>query len=286
MQKSLVRKGLVLGILIVFIGASIIPSIGGSVVERRYLKDNKTLVKGLNFEGNILYVGGTGSGNYTSIQDAIDDASNGDLVFVYDRLSPYTENIMIIGKSITLMGEDKGTTIIQSYTSNNTIYINANNVIVLGFSIMYSNYSGIYLSESEDCSIYLNNIKYNYYGIMIDDSSNNNLIYNNNFEYNIENAYDEGDNKWSKPFPTGGNYWYDYEDRYPNAKKILWFWDTPYEIPGGDMAEIADLLPHVYYLEMSKDKSYNNNFNMLNRFFEKLPNIFQILINLLRQQYF
>jgi len=31
-----------------------------------------------------LYVGGSGPGNYTKIQDAIDDASYGDTVFVYN----------------------------------------------------------------------------------------------------------------------------------------------------------------------------------------------------------
>ena len=33
---------------------------------------------------NTLYVGGSGEGNYTKIQDAIDDASDGDIVFVYN----------------------------------------------------------------------------------------------------------------------------------------------------------------------------------------------------------
>ena len=34
--------------------------------------------------GNTLYVGGTGEGNYTKIQDAIDNASDGDTVYVFD----------------------------------------------------------------------------------------------------------------------------------------------------------------------------------------------------------
>jgi hypothetical protein len=35
--------------------------------------------------GKTLYVGGSGEGNYTKIQDAIDNASKGDTVFVYDE---------------------------------------------------------------------------------------------------------------------------------------------------------------------------------------------------------
>jgi len=51
--------------------------------------------------GKTLYVGGSGAGNYTRIQDAIDNASDGDTVFVYSRR--YIENI-VIEKSLSLIG--------------------------------------------------------------------------------------------------------------------------------------------------------------------------------------
>ena len=41
---------------------------------------------------STYYVGGSGGGNYSSIQDAIDDASDGDTVFVYNGI--YNENII------------------------------------------------------------------------------------------------------------------------------------------------------------------------------------------------
>ena len=37
------------------------------------------------FYGNILYVGGSGPGNYTKIQDALDNATEGDTVYVYSN---------------------------------------------------------------------------------------------------------------------------------------------------------------------------------------------------------
>jgi hypothetical protein len=62
-------------------------------------------------KGKTLYVGGSGPGNYTKIQDAIDDASDGDTVFVYDDSSPYYKN-MVIDKKINLTGEHRETTVI------------------------------------------------------------------------------------------------------------------------------------------------------------------------------
>ena len=53
---------------------------------------------------NILYVGGSGPNNYTSIQQAIDAAHNGDTIFVYSGV--YYEHVRIY-KSINLMGENE-----------------------------------------------------------------------------------------------------------------------------------------------------------------------------------
>ena len=47
------------------------------------------------FNGNTLFVGGIGLNNYTKIQDAIDNSSDGDSVYVFDDSSPYFENLVI-----------------------------------------------------------------------------------------------------------------------------------------------------------------------------------------------
>jgi len=44
---------------------------------------------------DTLYVGGSGFGNYSTIQDAVDNASSGDTVYVYDDSSPYIENVVV-----------------------------------------------------------------------------------------------------------------------------------------------------------------------------------------------
>ena len=54
----------------------------------------------LTLQGSWLYVGGSGPGNYTTIQEAIDNATDGDTVFVYN--GSYFGHINI-NKSISMI---------------------------------------------------------------------------------------------------------------------------------------------------------------------------------------
>ncbi len=67
------KKLLVFGVIVLFIGMSVVPST--AVTD---FKDVSTV----SFDGNTLYVGGSGPNNYTTIQGAIDDSVNGDTVLV------------------------------------------------------------------------------------------------------------------------------------------------------------------------------------------------------------
>jgi nitrous oxidase accessory protein len=66
------------------------------------------------------------------------------------------------------------------------------------------------------------------------EGSLNNTIYHNNFVDNTAQVYVTLGyaNTWDDSFPSGGNYWSDYEERYPNATEIdgSGIWDTPYVI--------------------------------------------------------
>jgi len=179
------RKGLVIGILILMLSVNIGSTFAGNTeVKTRSL---------VGFDGNTLYVGGTGPNNYTTIQGAIDDAVDGDTVFVYDESSPYKEKV-IVNKSIDLIGENRNTTIID-YDDNSTIFILSDSVTVSGFKIK-GDYDGIYIlsinvvvsdnifeSDSAiDCIGDYNKISDNiinspFLGINID-SSNNTVIEN------------------------------------------------------------------------------------------------------------
>ncbi len=104
--------------------------------------------------GTTLYVGGSGPGNYSNIQDAIDDANTGDTVFVYN--GTYNGHI-VVGKSIHLIGEDKNTTIID-YGRNYVVKITADEVNISGFSITNSSGPSSGLSIHSNYNYIHNNI--------------------------------------------------------------------------------------------------------------------------------
>ncbi|MBN1861700.1 MAG: right-handed parallel beta-helix repeat-containing protein [Candidatus Thermoplasmatota archaeon] len=86
-----------------------------------------SIINPLSFHGTLLYVGGTGSGNYSKIQDAIDNASSGDTIFVYCGL--YKENILI-KTSINLVGENASTVVIDGSGYGSVITIAADNTLL------------------------------------------------------------------------------------------------------------------------------------------------------------
>ena len=137
--------------------------------------------------GNTLYVGGDGPENYTKIQDAINDASDGDTVFVYDDNSPYYENVRV-NKSITLMGENKETTVIDGRNIGFVVNVPVQYVTITGFKIINSGtgsgFAGVYVHHANHCLISGNIIENNHYGIFEEDSTYCNItknIVNNNY---------------------------------------------------------------------------------------------------------
>ena len=146
------------------------------------------LISNSENNNNILYVGGTGPNNYTRIQDAINDAEDGDTIFVYDDSSPYYENI-IIDKSIKLIGENKETTVING-CGNNTITINSEFVSIEEFTIeneyRYDTFGIVINGANNTISHCI--IRYNSNtGIFI--CSSNNHIFKNKFYKNWNGIY-------------------------------------------------------------------------------------------------
>ena len=179
------NKCIVLGIVFLFISVSFTGSTNSLSMSKSQT---------LTFEGNTLYVGGNGTSNYSKIQDAIDNATNGDTVFVYDYSSPYVENI-IIDKSIDLIGENREKTVIDGNQIGIVVSIDADEVNISGFTIQNCsygyNYAGIRIYSNHNI-IKNNNICLNSAsGIVLSDynnPSNNNTITGNNITSNNEDG--------------------------------------------------------------------------------------------------
>ncbi|MEE9151911.1 MAG: pectinesterase family protein [Thermoplasmata archaeon] len=78
-----------------------------------------------------IYVDDDGGADYTSIQDAINAASDDNTVYVYS--GTYYENVMV-NRSISLIGEDKNTTIINGDGNSSVVSVVNSGVNLTGFT--------------------------------------------------------------------------------------------------------------------------------------------------------
>jgi parallel beta-helix repeat protein len=232
--NSFFRKGLAVVLILLFIGTYIIPSTA---------QDTEKIAS--KSGGDLLFVGGDGPGNYTNIQDAVDNSSDGDTIYVFG--GTYYEHVRIYD-TITLMGQDVNSTIIDGqgtgtvvtlYTqvtvtgftiqnSGNTLsydagIMNANIPMSYSFTIygnfLRNNKNGIYVTNFP-ATITGNTFTNNEFGIYLFDTNDCNINYNN-FINNTKNAYFQyffglqriTHNNWDH------NYWSDWHSVLPRTIK-------------------------------------------------------------------
>jgi parallel beta-helix repeat protein len=133
-------------------------------------------------EGETLYVNTTGNGGaFTCIQDAIDNASDGDTVFVFS--GTYYENV-VVNKTISLVGEDRNTTEINGWNDGDVVLITRDYVNITGFNCTRAGSNledaGIELYSVQNCKVLSNNFRFGGYSGIRLYSSNNNTVEDNN----------------------------------------------------------------------------------------------------------
>ena len=83
--------------------------------------------------------------DYPTIQEAINAAKEGDTIFV--EAGTYYEHV-VVSKTVSLVGENKSTTVVDGNWTGTTVTITANNVSVSGFTIQHGHLYGIHLVYS------------------------------------------------------------------------------------------------------------------------------------------
>ena len=127
-----------------------------------------------------------GEGDYETIQHAIDNASQGDTIRVWEGI--YCENV-VVNKTLNLVGNGSGVTIIDGVGNFSVVKTTADWVNVTGFHITGGGrkdweYSGIEI-ESDNNTISLNNVSDNeWFGILIHKGADFNNISENVISFN------------------------------------------------------------------------------------------------------
>lgn len=150
MKKSMV----VVGMISILVVAAFVPATDIQDLQR----DCAAGVSGVphsTLGGNTLYVGGSGPGNYTTIQAAIDNASDGDTVYVYPGKYVVDSLALIVDKAISLIGHEKNSTVIWG-----AVVVKSDAVNVSSFTIQADRFatSAVEL-EGNHSSLYDNNIE-------------------------------------------------------------------------------------------------------------------------------
>ncbi|MCK5563118.1 right-handed parallel beta-helix repeat-containing protein, partial [Candidatus Bathyarchaeota archaeon] len=129
--------------------------------------------------------------NYSAIQEAIGalETLDGHEIFVASGI--YYEHLTI-DKSISLIGEDRSTTVIDGNGTGTILYVTADNVHISNFTVQNGRY-GIRLYHSKNSRINRNNV-YNseWFGVEISHSGNctlrNNSLVGNRYNFGVEGA--------------------------------------------------------------------------------------------------
>lgn len=129
---------------------------------------------------------GTKEYPYQNITTALQHAPAGSTIYVCN--GTYYESI-VINETVSLVGENRKTTIIDGCSIGSVVEITVDNVIISGFTINNSGQewpdSGLKLLKARNCAISGNDLTNNFDGIKLFDSSSNNNISENNIINNL-----------------------------------------------------------------------------------------------------
>ena len=183
------------------------------------------------------------------------------------------ENNITANNQYGIWLDGSNSSIIENNITNNDFGIYLRGAlynIITSNNMTANNYEGIGLDYSYNNSITENNIINNDFGFRLCDSSYN-CIYHNNLIENTHQTYDYSQdnpeippsvNIWDDGYPSGGNYWSDYEERYPDAGEIddSGIWDKPYVIDENNTDRYPLMMPYAALLgDLDRDRDVDED---------------------------
>jgi parallel beta-helix repeat protein len=119
--------------------------------------------------------------DYSTIQEAINNAGDGDTISV--KAGTYYEHV-VVNKTISLVGEDNRTTIVDANGTGRGFSISRGYVNITGFTIrkcgsVYAQDAGVWIEGTGHCNIFGNNVtENNFFGISVWGAPSNNITGN------------------------------------------------------------------------------------------------------------
>jgi len=152
MLKNIVKKGLVIAVIVLFISMSIIPSSAFDNVKKSSIPTSYK---------SIIIVDDEGDGDYTSIIDAVNNSNPGDVIEVYSgtylegEILMDTQEITLKGISYELGGgNDTGSPLIVRKGFMQIIKVLADNITISGFTMQDNNSGRKALYQGDFIDVY------------------------------------------------------------------------------------------------------------------------------------
>jgi parallel beta-helix repeat protein len=147
-----------------------------------------------------IYVDKKGHGNYTTIQEAIDNATNGDTIHIWSGI--YLENV-IVNKTLTLIGNGSENTFVVGNSSKYGIEITTDYVNVTNLTV-YNSQTGITINNASNALI--ENCTFNGTSLGIEINGLEDILFEDNFSTDKGWTGYGGSGEWERgPATAGGN---------------------------------------------------------------------------------
>jgi parallel beta-helix repeat protein len=166
---------------------------------------------------------------------------NGQGLLLYGVSNSIIENVSISHNYDGIRAIESSNNTIEgcAITNNKHIRLDGHNNTVNGNTI--SNHGEVQLGQNEAKGGWIVEVPYDAIAV----SGDNNTIFHNNFINNLGSPRISGDNNnWDNGYPSGGNYWNDYNGQDSDEDGIG---DTPYIIDSNCQDRYPQMKPSVYH---------------------------------------